>query len=163
MYAEWSCTFYSACVTPAESVFLFAVLCFLGSQSCAGKLAGLDKKLCRSLEQEVQAGSSPLELSRSPVGPLSEAARCVKSFQVKRPLRAYRLNTRRNCSRKTLIYLILTLNHAYPDYDFSQLRAHHFDKEPSVNAVEEAIDSYLLEVSRVNIVVLISWHAWYFL
>ena len=27
------------------------------------------------------------------------------------------------CSRKTLVYLILTLNHIYPDYDFSLLRA----------------------------------------
>ncbi len=27
-------------------------------------------------------------------------------------------------SRKTLIYLILTLNHMYPDWDFSNLRAH---------------------------------------
>lgn len=26
-------------------------------------------------------------------------------------------------SRKTLVYLILTLNHIYPDYDFSLLRA----------------------------------------
>ena len=32
-------------------------------------------------------------------------------------------------SRKTLIYLILTLNHMYPDYDFSTLRAEHFHKE----------------------------------
>lgn len=90
------------------------------------KLAGLDKKLCRSLEQEVQAGSSPLELSRSPVGPLSESS-----------------------SRKTLVYLILVLNHTYPDYDFSQLRAQHFEKESSVATVEEAVDSHLLEVSRV--------------
>jgi hypothetical protein len=52
-------------------------------------------------------------------------------------------------SRKTLIYLILTLNHCYPDYDFSLLRAHHFRKEPGVGAVEEAVDSHLLEVSRV--------------
>ena len=42
----------------------------------AGKLAGLDKKLSRSLDQEVQMGSSPLELSKSPVGPLAESARC---------------------------------------------------------------------------------------
>ena len=41
-----------------------------------GKLAGLDKKLSRSLDQEVQMGSSPLELSKSPVGPLAESARC---------------------------------------------------------------------------------------
>jgi hypothetical protein len=53
-------------------------------------------------------------------------------------------------SRKTLIYLILTLNHCYPDYDFSLLRAHHFRKEPGVGAVEEAVDSHLLEVSRVR-------------
>ena len=57
----------------------------------------------------------------------------------------------RPCSRKTLIYLILTLNHIYPDYDFNQLRAQHFRKEADVTAVEEAVDSHLLEVSRVSI------------
>lgn len=54
------------------------------------------------------------------------------------------------CSRKTLIYLILTLNHTYPDYDFSLLRAHHFRKEASVKAIEETVASALLEVSRVR-------------
>jgi len=54
------------------------------------------------------------------------------------------------CSRKTLIYLILTLNHIYPDYDFNQLRAQHFQKEADVTVVEEAVDSHLLEVSRVR-------------
>ena len=49
-----------------------------------------------------------------------------------------------------MIYLILTLNHCYPDYDFSLLRAHHFRKEPGVAAVEEAVDSHLLEVSKVS-------------
>ncbi|KAL5713815.1 hypothetical protein ACHQM5_015860 [Ranunculus cassubicifolius] len=29
-------------------------------------------------------------------------------------------------SRKTLIYLILTLNHMYPDYDFSAVEAHQY-------------------------------------
>ena len=53
-------------------------------------------------------------------------------------------------SRKTLIYLILTLNHCYPDYDFSLLRAHHFCKEPGVSTVEQAVDSHLLEASRVR-------------
>lgn len=53
------------------------------------------------------------------------------------------------CSRKTLIYLILTLNCTYPDYDFSQLRAQNFEKEPNVAYVEEAVDSHLLEVSKV--------------
>jgi hypothetical protein len=100
----------------------------LEAYSC--KLAGLDKKLSKSLEQEVQVatstGTSPLELSRSPVGPLTDAS-----------------------SRKTLIYLILTLNHIYPDYDFSQLRAHHFRKEPGLSSAEELVDTHLIEVSKV--------------
>ena len=54
---------------------------------------------------------SPGALSVSPVGPLTDAG-----------------------SRKTLIYLILTLNHMYPDYDFSALRGHHFTKENAVPA-----------------------------
>lgn len=41
----------------------------------SGKLAGLDKKLSKSLDQEVQTGSSPIELSKSPVGPLAESSR----------------------------------------------------------------------------------------
>lgn len=94
----------------------------------AGKLAGLDKKLSRSLEEEVAAGSaSPSSLSKSPVGPLQESS-----------------------SRKTLVYLILTLNHIYPDYDFSLLRAHHFRKEEGVSAVEELIDAHLVEASKVG-------------
>lgn len=39
----------------------------------------------------------------------------------------------------------------YPDYDFSQLRAQHFEKELNVILVEEAVDTHLLEVSRVRI------------
>eukprot|EP00775_Hariotina_reticulata_P010161 gene10161-10320_t len=100
----------------------------LEAYSC--KLAGFDKKLSRSLDQEVQQvsqiGTSPLELSRSPVGPLTDPS-----------------------SRKTLIYLILTLNHIYPDYDFSQLRAHHFRKEVGVSRAEELVDTHLIEVSKV--------------
>lgn len=49
--------------------------------TAAGKLAGLDKKLSRSLDAEVaqitDSGTSPLELSRSPVGPLTDASRYV--------------------------------------------------------------------------------------
>mmetsp|Transcript_25876 Transcript_25876/g.65807 ORF Transcript_25876/g.65807 Transcript_25876/m.65807 type:complete len:233 (+) Transcript_25876:140-838(+) len=96
----------------------------LEAYSC--KLAGLDKKLSKSLDQDVQVGSSPLDMSASPVGPLADSS-----------------------SRKTLIYLILTLNHIYPDYDFSLLRAHHFRKEEGIARAEEAIDSHLLEVSKV--------------
>ncbi|GBF98817.1 transcription regulator [Raphidocelis subcapitata] len=102
----------------------FVVYGDLEAYSC--KLAGLDKKLSKSLDEEVAAGSSPQELSMSPVGPLSDSA-----------------------SRKTLIYLILALNHVYPDYDFSRLRAHHFKREAGLARAEEVIDSHLLEVSKV--------------
>lgn len=97
----------------------------LETYSC--KLAGLDKKLSRSLEVDVAAeGSSPGDMGKSPMGPLSEAS-----------------------SRKTLIYLILTLNHIYPDYDFSLLRAHHFRKEASAKSIEDTVSNLLVEVSRI--------------
>lgn len=96
----------------------------LEAYSC--KLAGLDKKLSRSLDENVLEGSSPLELSMSPIGPLSESS-----------------------NRKTLIYLILTLNHIYPDYDFTLLRAQHFRREPGGGGARESIETHLLEVAQV--------------
>lgn len=98
----------------------------LEAYSC--KLAGIDKKLSRSLEQEVvtMMAASPSSLSVSPVGPLTDSS-----------------------SRKTLIYLILTLNHMYPDYDFSNLRAHHFTKESGIMPAKDNIDSLLLESAKV--------------
>jgi Maf1 regulator len=39
-------------------------------------------------------------------------------------------------SRKTLFYLIATLNAAfYPDYDFSDTSSHEFSKEPSLQVM----------------------------
>ena len=62
----------------------------------------------------------------SPVGPLTDSS-----------------------SRKTLIYLILTLNHIYPDYDFSDLRAEHFTKEGQLAAVKTDIETLLMESGKV--------------
>jgi hypothetical protein len=53
-----------------------------------------------------------------------------------------------------LIYLILTLNQCYPDYDFSLLRARHFRKEDITQDVEPLVDSHLLQVSKVEILLL---------
>ncbi|CAI7901856.1 unnamed protein product [Closterium sp. NIES-54] len=93
-----------------------------------GKAAGIDKKLSRSVEQEVvdALAASPMELAASPVGPLSTSQ-----------------------SRKTLVYLILTLNHVYPDYDFSTLRSHHFSKESGPGAVKDPIDQLLREAAKL--------------
>jgi hypothetical protein len=98
-------------------------------QAYSCKLAGFDKKLSRSLDQEVVcslATTPPQLLSASPVGPLTDAN-----------------------SRKTLIYLILTLNHMYPDYDFSMLRSQHFRKEADVRFAKSNIDNLLLETSKL--------------
>lgn len=99
----------------------------LEAYSC--KLAGIDKKLSRSLEQEVldYLTKSPENHSSSPMGPL-----CIST------------------SRRTLIHLILTLNHMYPDYDFrSMIQAHHFSKECGLNTVKQKIENYLLEAEKV--------------
>jgi Maf1 regulator len=52
-------------------------------------------------------------------------------------------------SRKTLIFLILTLNHVFPDYDFSCLRGHHFRKEEGLEATRELVNGQLLEPARM--------------
>lgn len=98
----------------------------LEAYSC--KVAGADKKFSRSLEQEVldSLACSPSNLSGSPLGPLSSLA-----------------------SRRTFIYLILTLSHMYPDYDFSILRPNHFSKEDFPGAAKLKIENYLLETARV--------------
>eukprot|EP00249_Psilotum_nudum_P014915 c25065_g1_i2 orf=605-1291(-) len=90
------------------------------------KVAGADKKLSRSLEQEVldYLAVLPSNLSVSPVGPLSSLA-----------------------SRRTLIHLILTLSHMYPDYDFSEIRPYHFSKE-QLCSVHLKIENYLLETAK---------------
>lgn len=46
-------------------------------------------------------------------------------------------------SRKTLFYLIATLNSSFPDYDFMDVKSHEFSKEPSLKWVTNAIDSQL--------------------
>ena len=51
--------------------------------------------------------------------------------------------------RRTLVYLILTLNQVYPDYDFTALRAHQFSKEESIEAVQHKIDIALSEAARL--------------
>ncbi|KAG5836346.1 repressor of RNA polymerase III transcription MAF1 homolog [Anguilla rostrata] len=107
------------------------------SYSC--KMAGDDKQMFKQFCQEglphvlealsppQTAGASPNKLSQSGQsgdegeGPLSD-----------------------KCSRKTLFYLIATLNASFrPDYDFSRAKSHDFSREPSVNWVFNAVNSSL--------------------
>jgi hypothetical protein len=104
-----------------DSIIYGRIECY----SC--KKAGSDKKLYKSLEQQFQdeiARSPDLSaLSVSPFGPLTEKS-----------------------SRLTLIELISTLNAAFPDYDFSDLKAEQFRKEPSLHSVVTFIDTMLSNV-----------------
>ncbi|KAJ6648226.1 Repressor of RNA polymerase III transcription MAF1 like, partial [Pseudolycoriella hygida] len=51
-------------------------------------------------------------------------------------------------SRKTLFYLIATLNAAFePDYDFSDAKSHEFSKEPSLQWVMNSVHANLSAIA----------------
>ncbi|KAJ1918488.1 RNA polymerase III-inhibiting protein maf1 [Mycoemilia scoparia] len=104
------------------------------------KSAGADKKLYKQLEHRYQVDAEEARLSPehsslttliSPFGPLSQSA-----------------------SRKTLFYLIATLNASFPDYDFRQvykaifisLQADQFKKAPSYQMVVNSINTTLMNL-----------------
>lgn len=106
------------------------------SYSC--KMAGEDKQMFKQFCQEglphvlealsppQSSGISPSRLSRSQSGDEGEGPLSDK------------------CSRKTLFYLIATLNESFrPDYDFSRTKSHDFSREPSLNWVFNAVNSSL--------------------
>ncbi|KAL5140056.1 Repressor of RNA polymerase III transcription MAF1 [Glycine soja] len=99
----------------------------LEAYSC--KHAGSDKKLSISLETEIldYLGKSSDTDSSSPDQTLLT----------------------RN-SRKTLVYLVLTLYHMYPDYDFSAVKAHQFFAEESWDSFKQIFDTYMNEASKVK-------------
>ncbi|KAL6539032.1 hypothetical protein OROMI_025358 [Orobanche minor] len=96
----------------------------LEAYSC--KHAGTDKKLSLSLENEIldQLGKSS-DSDSSPIEYLFSRS-----------------------SRKTTIYLLLTLHHMYPDYDFSAVKAHEFFAEESWDSFKQIFDVYMFEASR---------------
>ncbi|CAL5419309.1 unnamed protein product [Camellia sinensis] len=105
----------------------------LEAYSCkttSGKHTGSDKKLSLSLEHEIldYLGKSSDTDSSSPVEYLCSC----------------------RSSRKTLIYLILTLYHMYPDYDFSAVKAHQFFMEESWDSFKQIFDAYMFEASKVE-------------
>nr|XP_025675521.1 repressor of RNA polymerase III transcription MAF1 homolog isoform X2 [Arachis hypogaea] len=92
------------------------------------KHAGTDKKLSISLENEML---ELIEKSCSPDSPPPDDMLLTRS------------------SRRTLIYLILTLYHMYPDYDFSAVKAHQFFTEESWDSFKLIFDTYMFEASKV--------------
>nr|GMD70383.1 repressor of RNA polymerase III transcription MAF1 homolog isoform X1 [Ipomoea batatas] len=142
--------------TPLDRISEFLSHVNLGERTVKGclepyscKHTGTDKKLSLSLENEIldYLGKSSDTDSSSPVDYL-----CCRS------------------SRKTLIYLLLTLNHMYPDYDFSFLgdmashyiilpyslgsvvrsavNAHQFFTEENWDSFKQIFDTYMFEASK---------------
>ncbi|KAI5797474.1 Maf1 regulator-domain-containing protein [Peziza echinospora] len=106
------------------------------------KAAGVDKKLYKSIERDLETrheadlrlsaslspphDSSALLSRNSPFGPLDQPA-----------------------ARRTFAYLIATLNASHPDYDFSGiLRPSDFRRERALRTALSAIDTTLFNLSR---------------
>ncbi|KAL2518913.1 transcription regulator [Abeliophyllum distichum] len=120
--------------TPLDQINDFLSHVNLGERTIKGcleayscKHTGTDKKLSLSLETEILDYLEKFSDtdSSSPVEYLS----C-------------------RSSRKTLIYLLLTLYHMYPDYDFSAVKAHRFFTEESWDNFKQIFDVYMLEASK---------------
>jgi hypothetical protein len=103
-----------------------------------GKSAGADKKLFKQLESKYSFDISSSSFSPddrhlnnvvSPFGPLDQAA-----------------------SRKTLFYLLATLNAAFPDYDFSEVRPDQFSKQISTQMVINSVNTTLFNLGNDVIV-----------
>jgi hypothetical protein len=109
----------------------------LHSYLSIGKSAGSDKKLFKQLENKyntellgVPGSLSPDELHViSPFGRLTEAT-----------------------PRKTFFYLLATLNAAFPDYDFGDVRPDQFLKLPSLEIVMNSVNTTLFNLGNDFIV-----------
>ncbi|CAH1431393.1 unnamed protein product [Lactuca virosa] len=118
--------------TPFDRINAFLDHLNLGERTLKGcieayscKHTGSDKRLSLSLENEIldYLGNSPD--ADSPAEYLSSRS-----------------------SRKMLIYLILTLYHMYPDYDFSAVKAHQFFTEETWDGFKQIFDSYMSDASK---------------
>ncbi|XP_074603717.1 repressor of RNA polymerase III transcription Maf1 [Brevipalpus obovatus] len=117
------------------------------SYSC--KMAGNDKRLYKIINAE---GCSPNDLQA-----LSPPQSIISYSHS--PLKGYSYSNSDDgesgvghlcdtISRKTLFYLISTLNSSFhPDYDFSSAKSDEFSKEPSIRWVMSAVDSNFLSTS----------------
>ncbi|XP_043701077.1 repressor of RNA polymerase III transcription MAF1 homolog [Telopea speciosissima] len=120
--------------TPLDSINDFLNHVNLGECTVRGNLeaysckhTGTDRKLSFSLENEIldSLGQSSDSDRSSPGEFLSSRS-----------------------SRKTLIYLVLTLSHIYPDYDFSAVRAHQFFSEEGWDSFMLTFDTYMFETAK---------------
>jgi len=110
------------------------------SYSC--KMAGYEKQMYKRFHSEPGVTPHDLQILSAPqstlaVSPTGGYYSCSTSGDEEGPL----CDT---TSRKTLFYLIATLNASFqPDYDFSHARSEEFSREPSIQWVMNAVDNNL--------------------
>ena len=124
------------------------------SYSC--KIAGESKKLYKQMHDE-KTGTSPIQL----LGPANSVQQLgvspttlipsLNTYMINRSLSdeaeyssSCNMNNIELISRKTLFYLISTLNASFqPDYDFTSTQGSEFSKEPSLEFVIKSVENYL--------------------
>ncbi|KAK4260733.1 hypothetical protein QN277_003811 [Acacia crassicarpa] len=95
------------------------------------KHAGADKKLSHRLSLSLDSEIADY-LGKSSDTDTSSSPDCISS----------------RSSRRTLVYLVLTLYHMYPDYEFSAVKAHQYFGEESWDSFKQIFDTYMLEASK---------------
>lgn len=123
------------------------------SYSC--KMAGDCKRLYKQMYDE-KTGSSPYDLQMlgpSTGSPITQPMITTYLNQLSSDnentdlVGSFNSSSIDIISRKTLFYLISTLNASFqPDYDFSNTLSAEFSKEPTFEIVVKAIDNYLATV-----------------
>ncbi|TYH63678.1 hypothetical protein ES332_D07G209700v1 [Gossypium tomentosum] len=119
--------------TPFDRINDFLRELNLGERTVKGSLeaysckhTGTDKRLSLSLENEILDS----------LGKSSDTDFSPVEFLLSRS------------SRKTLIYLVLTLYHMYTDYDLSAVKAHQFFTEEIWDTFKQIFEAYMLEASK---------------
>lgn len=107
------------------------------SYSC--KMAGNDKRLFKTMNAE--SGPHDLQALSPPQSILGHSPSRAYSRSQSGDEEGHLCDT---ISRKTLFYLIATLNASFhPDYDFSNAKSDEFSREPSITWATNAINSNL--------------------
>uniref|UniRef100_T1J254 Repressor of RNA polymerase III transcription MAF1 n=1 Tax=Strigamia maritima TaxID=126957 RepID=T1J254_STRMM len=114
------------------------------SYSC--KMAGNAKKLFKTMTS-LESGTSPHDLQALSPPQSTLAHSPSRGFnRVQTGDEGHLCDT---ISRKTLFYLIATLNASFqPDYDFSNAKSHEFSRESSISWITNEIDSHLSAMAR---------------
>ena len=160
----------------AKSLYWLVKLFYFRIESYSCKLAGHEKQLYKRFHSEAGAGPHDLQvlsapqtaLAVSPTGGYFTNHRCVELRKIKQSFTYESFDIQHflfSCSvsgdeegplcdtisRKTLFYLIATLNASFhPDYDFSYARSEEFSREPSIQVYIFISIPYLMIVLKTN-------------